>query len=67
MSIYTALWVGWILYFAVVEGYALITDFPQGTLSVHIRRWFSVKSHLGRTAFIVVTTVFYIWFVPHIV
>jgi hypothetical protein len=60
--------------FAVVETFAIIHDRrthpgPQAgaTLSDHLRRWFSVKTNLGRTAFLVVFGAFVAWFFPHVV
>ncbi|MEV0267699.1 hypothetical protein AB0H43_02900 [Hamadaea sp. NPDC050747] len=40
MSVYTVLWIGWGLYFAVVEGIALFNSKPGDTLSEHIWAWF---------------------------
>lgn len=68
-AVMTALWVGWAVAFAIIEGVALYHDYrdvPGGTLSAHLRRWFSVKTKLGRTAFLVVFGGFCAWFFPHI-
>lgn len=62
----TGLWVVWGLMFVVVETIALCTDLPGDTLSEHVRKWFSVKTKLGRTIFLVVWAGFAIWFAPHI-
>lgn len=63
------IWVGWGVYFAVVEGYALYTDKKtgHGTLSAHLRLWFKVDTKLGRTIFLFLFGGFCFWFVPHIV
>lgn len=73
-TLFTALWVAWIVAFFVVEGVALWQDhkypasFDKGfTLSSHFRRWFSVKSHVGRTVFVLVTGAFATLFALHIV
>lgn len=63
---WTFLWIAWGLAFVVIEGAALRNDNPDGTLSVHLRRWFRTDTHLGRTAWLVVSGVFFAWFVVHI-
>jgi hypothetical protein len=65
--IWTVLWLLWGLIFAVVEGAALANDKKGDTLSEHLRRWFRVDTHLGRTAWLVFSALFFIvWFIPHI-
>ena len=71
--LFNLLWPVWVLAFFVIEGFALWYDhkrpasFDRGfTLSSHFRRWFSVKTFVGRTIFIVITGVFVAAFVPHI-
>lgn len=70
-GLFTALWVAWVVAFAVIEGVAVHKD-AVGTahgasLSSHLRRWFRVDTHLGRTAFLVASGVFFAWFITHIV
>ena len=66
MSVWTALWVLWGLMFAAVEGVAIFNDQRHDTLSEHFRKWFSTKTKPGRTSWIVVSGVFFAWFVTHI-
>lgn len=42
MDIFTWLWLGWLLIFAVVEGVALANKKQDDTLSEHVWRWFGV-------------------------
>jgi hypothetical protein len=65
-GLYDWLWIGWIVVFGVVEGFALHDDMPGHTLSEHVRKWFSVKTKLGRTVFLVVFGGFVAWFSVHI-
>lgn len=39
MDIWTLAWLGWIGYFAVVEGIALFRSAPGDTLSEHVWMW----------------------------
>lgn len=67
MDIWTYLWIGWGLIFAAIEGTALARDNAAGTLSDHLRLWFRVDTKLGRTAWLVVSALFFVaWFIPHI-
>lgn len=71
MDTFGILWAVWGALFAVIEGAALYRDHTDpgsaGTLSEHLRKWFSVKTKLGRTAWLVVSGVFFVvWFIPHI-
>jgi hypothetical protein len=65
--IYTLLWIGWFLIFAIVEAFALHNDMPGDTLSEHVRKWLSVHTKLGRSIFLVVWAGFSVWFLVHIV
>ena len=65
--IWTLLWVGWLAAFAIIEGVALHNDMPGDTLSEHTRKWFSVKTKLGRTIFLVAWVGFAVWFTVHII
>lgn len=42
MSGYTIAWLSWLGAFGVIEGLALLTKHPGGTLSEHVWRWFAV-------------------------
>lgn len=66
MTIWTALWIAWGLAFALIEGVALANDTPGDTLSEHLRKWFRTDTHLGRSAWLVASGVFFAWFVVHI-
>lgn len=67
MSWWTVAWIVWIAGFFVIEIPAIRNDLREDTLSEHFRRWFSVRTKLGRTAWIVVSGGFFAWFVTHIV
>ncbi|MDM4718429.1 hypothetical protein QTQ03_02035 [Micromonospora sp. WMMA1363] len=41
---FTALWIGWLAAFAIVEGIALFNKQPDDTLSEHVWKWFAVGS-----------------------
>lgn len=62
---WTFLWGLWALLFLVIEGVAILED-SGGTLSEHLRRWFRTDTHLGRTVWLVVSGLFFAWFVVHI-
>jgi hypothetical protein len=38
----TWLWIGWLLAFAVIEGYALVSKREGDTLSEHVWAWFAI-------------------------
>ncbi len=42
MSIWTALWLLWGLFFAIVEGAALFNGEKDDTLSEHVWKWFGI-------------------------
>ena len=63
---WTLAWLLWIAAFAVIEGAALVNDKRGDTLSEHFRRWFRTDTHRGRTAWLVVSGVFFAWFLIHI-
>lgn len=65
-EVFSGLWWFWCIFFVVVEAIALARDLPGDTLSEHVRKWFSVKTKLGRTAFLVIWAAFAVWFLPHI-
>ena len=64
--IWTALWVLWGLAFAVIEGLALFNDHKHDTLSFHLRLWIRTDTRIGRTVWLVISGVFFAWFVVHI-
>lgn len=66
MTVWTVLWIVWILGFFAIEVPAILNDKREDTLSEHFRRWFSTKSHRGRSVWIIVSGVFFAWFVVHI-
>jgi hypothetical protein len=63
--IWTLAWIAWYVAFVGIEGAALRND-TDGTLSVHLRRWFKVDTHLGRTVWLVVSGSLFAVFVVHI-
>jgi hypothetical protein len=65
-DLWTWLWIAWAAAFAVIEGVAVTNDRRGDTLSEHLRYWFRVDTHLGRTVWLVVSGVFLAWFVAHI-
>jgi hypothetical protein len=65
MTVWTALWIAWCAAFAVIEGVALTRD-RQDTLSDHLRRWFRTDTHVGRSAWVLVSGIFFGWFVVHV-
>jgi hypothetical protein len=67
MNIWNVLWVLWIVSFAIIEAVAISNDVDEDTLSEHLRKWFRVDTHLGRTVWLVVSGIFFAWFVVHIV
>lgn len=66
MSVWTWLWLAWIGVFAAIEGIALLNDAREDTLSEHLRRWLRTDTKRGRTVWVVVSGVFFAWFVVHI-
>lgn len=48
MSVWTWLWIGWGLIFAVIEGMALFNSKPGDTLSEHGWAWLGYGSREGR-------------------
>jgi hypothetical protein len=44
---YTYLWIGWLLAFLGIEGFALARKEKGDTLSEHVWSWFSVKERKG--------------------
>lgn len=63
---WTGLWIAWFAAFAVIEGVAIKNDVKGDTLSEHLRLWFRTDTKPGRTAWLVVSGVFFAWFVTHI-
>jgi len=60
------LWIMWGLAGLGIETVAIRHDM-NGTLSRHLRRWFHVNTHYGRTAWLIFSTLFFVaWFIPHI-
>lgn len=46
---FTALWIGWIIYFVAVEAVALLNSRDGDTLSEHVWAWFGTEWHKGAT------------------
>lgn len=63
---WTTLWLLWFAAFAVIEGVAIKNDVQGDTLSEHLRLWFRTDTKRGRTAWLIVSGVFFAWFVTHI-
>lgn len=69
MTIWTALWIVWGAAFAGIEGFALRADAhgsTGATLSEHLRRWFHVNTHVGRTIWLIVSGIWGVAFAMHI-
>lgn len=66
MSAWTIAWIIWGLLFAAIEGAAIANDKRDDTLSEHLRLWFSTSQKGGRSVWIIVSGVFFAWFVTHI-
>lgn len=66
MSVWTILWLLWAVAFAVIEGLSIRNDAKGDTLSEHLRLWFRTDTKLGRTAWLVISGIFFGWFVTHI-
>lgn len=65
--IWSVLWIGWFLMFAVVETLALRNDVPGDTLSEHVRKWLHTNTKPGRTVFLCCFAAFAAWFAVHII
>lgn len=66
MSVWTILWLLWGAAFAVIEGLSIRNDAKGDTLSEHLRLWFRTDTKRGRTAWLVISGVFFAWFTTHI-
>lgn len=69
MSLWAWLWVIWGLSFVVIETVAIIRDKREDedrTLSDHLREWFRTDTKRGRTVWLIVSGIFFAWFVTHI-
>lgn len=66
MDVWAWLWIGWIAAFGVIETVALRRDAKGDTLSEHFRLWFHTDTKRGRTAWVIVSGVFFGWFLVHI-
>ena len=60
-SFYTWGWAGWILYFVVLEGLAVLDDDPGETLSAHVV-W--VRNNIGSFAWFMIAGVL-LWLLYH--
>lgn len=80
MDAYTAGWIGWLAYFAVLEGAALVESYRRkqrigpykdGTLSAHVWVWFGTDktTHANSWAYIrrFVLIAFMAWLTVHFV
>jgi hypothetical protein len=66
MSWFTIGWIGWGLYFAVLEGIALFNKGEGDTLSEHVWRWFDVDAHQW-TAKRYLLVAFMLWLSGHFI
>jgi hypothetical protein len=66
MSNWTFAWIIWIAEFIIIEGTALLNDRDNDTLSEHLRLWFRTDVKIGRTIWLLVSGVFFGWFIVHI-
>ena len=68
MSVYTVIWMIWVVTFLVVEGVALAKKQPGTTLSANVWNWFHVydyswRGRLGRFFLLVLTC----WLAVHFI
>jgi len=66
MDLWGWLWIAWGLGFVVIEGVAIAKDNWAGTLSDHLRLWFRTDTKVGRTAWLIVSGIFFVLFITHI-
>jgi hypothetical protein len=66
MSNWTFAWIIWIAEFIIIEGTALLNDRDNDTLSEHLRLWFRTDVKIGRTVWLLVSGIFFGWFIVHI-
>ena len=66
MTVWTWLWLAWLVAFAVLEGYTIRSKRKGDTLSETTRRWFGTNTKLGRMIWIASFGLFAAWFVVHI-
>lgn len=66
MSGWTFAWLVWGGLFAAIEYAAVLNDAKDDTLSEHFRKWFATDTKKGRTAWLIVSGVFFAWFTVHI-
>jgi hypothetical protein len=66
MSNWTFAWIIWIAEFIIIEVTALLNDRDNDTLSEHLRLWFRTDVKIGRTVWLLVSGIFFGWFIVHI-
>lgn len=59
-------WLVWIALFFVIELPAIFNDRKGDTLSEHFADWFNVATQRGRRVWVVVCSLFFGWFIVHI-
>jgi hypothetical protein len=68
MSFWTLAWIFWLLFFAAIEGAALLRKGPDDTLSEHVWKWFQIRNKprawTWRRA---VLAAFLVWLLVHMV
>jgi hypothetical protein len=66
MTVFTLLWIIWIVMFIAIETVAIMNDKADDTLSEHLRQWFSTDTKKGRWIWIIISGIFFCWFGVHI-
>ena len=66
MSGWTLAWALWGALFVLIEGVAITNDKRSDTLSEHLRLWLRTDTKRGRTAWLVGSGGFALWFIYHI-
>ena len=68
MTLFTWLWVIWLAFFLVIEGFALARKDPDDTLSEHIWKWFQIRDKPQQWTWRrIVLALFLVWLLIHMV
>jgi len=66
MTVWSWLWIGWFLLFAVIEGSAILLHKWPGTLSDQTRELFHTRTRVGRYVWIFAAGCLFAWLLVHI-
>ena len=67
MSVFSWLWVGWAVFFVVVETVAIVNKTRGDTLSENLRALFHTSTVIGRWVWVISLGVLAAWLLVHIV